>query len=59
MTKTTWYVLVDGDPIFSGSVRSANIVFNALMDSFEVVKRNFPDFVPPSVCFCKDIYGGA
>lgn len=58
MTKVEWCVLVDGKSVFSGSVRTANVVFNALTDSFNMIKVSQPDFISPSVCFCKDIYNG-
>lgn len=58
MTKVEWCVLVDGKSVYSGSVRTANVVFDALTDSFNMIKASQPDFIPPPVCFCKDIYGG-
>lgn len=58
MTKVQWCVLVDGKSVYSGSVRTADVVFNAVTDSFNLVKASQPDFTPPPVCFCKDIYGG-
>lgn len=53
-----WHVLVEGKPVYSGSVRTANVVFDALVDSFKIVSELDSAFASPAVCFCKDLYGG-